>query len=148
MYQKIVQVFTIHMYKENKLHPLTAMFFNISKSFLKCWQRVTKRTFVQNILLIRPVILDKTFLKFWHFPSFLKPQKPKFYKELNSLNNFERSPSNELFCEVILNLVHWFRRRNHVYENVNRLTDKQRGTVSDHNSSPCTASSIELKKHQ
>ena len=56
----------------------------------------------------------KRFLKSWPFYPFQLPQQPKFYLELNSLNNFKRGPPKKHSCQVILKSVHWFSRRSHL----------------------------------
>ena len=66
----------------------------------------------------------RRFLKFWQFSPILMPQQIKFFLELNSLDNIKRRPPKEHSCEVTLKSVHWFNRRSHLQEIINRLTDR------------------------
>ena len=84
---------------------------------------------------------------FWQFSPFLMPQQPKFYLELNSLNNFKRGPPKEHSCEVILKSVHLlvgevFCRK---LLTDGRTDDDRRRTASEHKSSPRTSCLGELK---
>ena len=64
----------------------------------------------------------KKILKFWQFSPFLMLQQPKFYMELNSLNNFKRGPPKDHCFGVILKSVHWLC---HLKKIVNRQMDVQ-----------------------
>ena len=66
-YNKLVQwfltrrffKFSIKIYRENKPHPLAAMFFDKSKWLEQSWYRTTKEIFLQNNIAIGPVVSDK-----------------------------------------------------------------------------------------
>ena len=50
---------SIKIYRENKPHPLVAMFFDKSKWPEQSWYRITKGIFLQNYIAIGPVVSDK-----------------------------------------------------------------------------------------
>ena len=72
--------------------------------------------------------------------SYLELWQPFCSAEQNHLSNFGREYYEEQFCEIILNLGKWFRRRcrlKKVYGQTDGRTTDGRQTKTDHNSSPC-----------
>ena len=51
---------------ENKPRPLVAMFFDKSKWLEQSWYRITKGTFLQNYIIIGPVVSDKKIFKVFY----------------------------------------------------------------------------------
>ena len=47
------------MYRENKPHPLAAMFFDKSWGLEQSWKRVTKETFLPSYTEIGPLVSHK-----------------------------------------------------------------------------------------
>ena len=112
--KKIFQVF-YKDYRENKLCPLAAMFFDKSKWLEQSWYRITKGTFLQNYIAIDPVVSDKKiFLSFLYryigkiIPA---PWRPFFLTNPNGLNNLGRGSPKEHFCKIIWKSVQWFLTR-------------------------------------
>ena len=63
--KKIIKVFYIDIYRENKPHSLAAMFFDKSHLLEQSWYRVTKETCLPSYIEIGPVVSDKKiFFKF------------------------------------------------------------------------------------
>ena len=63
--KKIFQVF-YKLYRENKPHPLVAMFFDKSKWLEPSWYRITKGIFLQNYIAIGPVVSDRKIFKVFY----------------------------------------------------------------------------------
>ena len=63
---KKILKFSIQIYRENKLRPLAAMFFDKSKWLEQSWYRITKGTFLQNYMEISPVVSDKKIFKLYY----------------------------------------------------------------------------------
>ena len=53
--------------------------------------------------------------------SYLQLLEPLFSAEWNHLYNFGRRLHEEQFCELIMNLNQWFRRRRHLKEFLSRV---------------------------
>ena len=68
--------------------------------------------------------------------------------ESNSLNNFERRPPKDHFCQVWLESIQWFRRRCNLKLWTDGRRRRRRRTVTHHNSSPRAFGSGELKNNQ
>ena len=56
--KNIFQV-SIKIYRENKPHPLAAMFLDKSKWLEQSWYRITKGIFLHNYIAIGPVVSEK-----------------------------------------------------------------------------------------
>ena len=56
----------MQIYRENKPHPLAAMFFDESKWLEQSWKRITKETFLRNYMEIGPVVSDKKIFKVFY----------------------------------------------------------------------------------
>ena len=97
-------------YKENAPPPDGHVFQRIGTILVEG----APRNISQNYFQIKQVPLDKKVFRVLAIFPFLIPQQPKFYLELNSLNNFKRGPLTEHSCEVILKSVHWFSRRSYL----------------------------------
>ena len=63
-------------YKENKLWPLAAMFFNGLEIFEQSWQRVPQGTFVQKNFQIGLILLDKKIFKVLTMHIYVKQDPP------------------------------------------------------------------------
>ena len=113
--KKIFFKFSIKIYRENKPHPLAAMFFDKSKWLEQSWYRITKRN-------ISAKSYSNWSSGFWQedFLSFLyryigkispAPWWPCFLTNPNGLNNLGRESPKEHFCKIIWKSVQWFLTR-------------------------------------
>ena len=81
------------------------------KPFVKFWKSVLWGTILLNYFEFRPVLQEEmsfngiSYLVFW---------QPLCSMEYNHLYSFGRVHHEEHFCEIILNLDQWFRRRCHL----------------------------------
>ena len=107
--------FSIKIYRENKPHPLAAMFFDKSKWLEQSWYRICKGIILQNYIAIGPVVSDKKiFLSFLY--RYIGKISPTpwwlcFLTNSNGLNNLGRGSPKEHFCKIIWKSVQWFLTR-------------------------------------
>ena len=96
------KVFTIYLYKGKKPHSLRLVFQRIG-IILTILVEGPQRNICAKHISNLANILGREAFKIWHLSLFLIPQQPKYHRELNSLNNFERAPHQEHTCEIIFN---------------------------------------------
>ena len=87
---------------------LVALLFSRVERFVQLWSRALSETILWKYFEFGPVVQEKMslkdiiYLKLWQLHSLV---------EQNHLCNFGRRHNEEQFCEIILNLDLWYRRR-------------------------------------
>ena len=79
-----------------------------SRTFYAIWKKASWGTFMWSHMKLWPVVQEEMYFK---DISFLELWQPLCSADWNHLCNFRRRHREEQFCEIILNLDQWFRRK-------------------------------------